>query len=185
MGTMKWIGIVVVGTIVFTLAGCRSLPSKPIPGSTQVATAGASTTGAAGMSTSSGRGLSAEMPPPVAGLKSSYENRAVYFAFNKSIIKPKYFSLLKNQANYLLAHTNTKVLLEGYTDDRGTWGYNIGLGSRRAAAVENFLLLQGVTPGQVKTISYGEAYPADPANNPSAWTKNRRVIINYTVGKPS
>ncbi len=185
MGTMKWIGIVVVGSITFALAGCQSPPSKPIPGSTQVTTTGASTTSAASMSTGSGRSLSAEIPPPVAGPKSSYKNRTVYFAFNKSIIKPEYFPLLKNQANYLLAHANARVLLEGYTDDRGTWAYNIGLGSRRAAAVENFLLLQGVTPGQIKTISYGEAYPADPANNPLAWAKNRRVVINYSAGKSS
>ena len=80
-------------------------------------------------------------------------------------------------------HRYIRVLLAGYTDDRGTWEYNIGLGSRRAAAVRQFLLLQGADASQIRTISYGEAYPADPQNNEAAWAKNRRVVIKFQAGR--
>jgi len=98
------------------------------------------------------------------------------------VVQSQYFPLLKKQAEYLTTHQNAQVLLAGYTDDRGTWEYNISLGSRRAAAVQQFLLLQGVSEDQIQTISYGEAYPADPQDNEAAWAKNRRVVIKFKSG---
>jgi peptidoglycan-associated lipoprotein len=116
---------------------------------------------------------------PQAGPQSVYQNRVVYFDTNRSVVKSQFFSLLKTQAEYLSAHPNQKVMLEGYCDERGTREYNIGLGSRRAAAVRKFLMLQGVNADQLETVSYGEAFPADPGHNAAAWAKNRRVVINF------
>lgn len=185
MDRFKIIGVALACASAIVLAGCQSMPHKSSTPSAQTPSASASTAAAAGMSGTSGQALAATTPRPVSGPKSSYKNRVVYFAFNKSIIQSKYFPLLRHQANYLMQHPKTTVLLQGYTDDRGTWEYNIGLGSRRAASVERFLLLQGVDQGQIKTISYGEAYPADPHNNPAAWAKNRRVVIKYLKGAAS
>jgi len=165
------------------LAGCQTAP-KTGPGAaasgTRNAAASASTAGAETTGMGSGQSLSGSgSQKPQAGPESSYENRTVYFDFDKSVVKSDYFPMLKKQAQYLSDHSDARVLLEGYTDDRGTWEYNIGLGARRAAAVRQFLLLQGVNAGQLKTISYGEAYPANSADNPKAWAKNRRVVIKY------
>ncbi len=166
------------------LAGCQTAPrgaaGAPTAG-TQGAASSASTAGAqaGGVGTGQSLGQESSQQAPQAGPDSAYKSRTVYFDFDKSVVKPAYFTLLKNQAGYLTNHPNTQVILEGYTDDRGTWEYNIGLGARRAASVRQYLLLQGVNEKQIKTISYGEAYPADPANNPQAWAKNRRVVIKY------
>ena len=180
---MKHLCAAVAMAGVMALAGCQTAPTGATGGpaaGTQNAAASASTAGAETTGLNAGQNLSgnAGQKPP-AGPQSSYENRTVYFDFDKSVVKSKYFPLLKNQAQYLSDHSDARVLLEGYTDDRGTWEYNIGLGARRAAAVRQFLLLQGVDKNQLKTISYGEAYPADPADNPQAWAKNRRVVIKY------
>ncbi len=167
------------------LAGCQSFPTQAPAAGSQAAPSSASTTGAMASGTSSGQALPAGggmEQTPSAGPGSSPESRTVYFDFNKSVVKPQYFPLLKKQAEYLSTHPGAQVLLAGYTDDRGTWEYNIGLGGRRAAAVRQFLLLQGVNKGQIKTISYGEAYPADPEDNEAAWAKNRRVVINFQSG---
>lgn len=170
---------------ILALAGCQSAPrggpAAPASG-TQGAAAAASTAGAQAGGVGAGQAMgqgAAGQAPPQAGPDSAYEQRTVYFDFDKSVVKPAYFDLLKHQADYLMSHSDANVILEGYTDDRGTWEYNIGLGSRRAAAVRQYLMLQGVNAGQIKTISYGEAYPADPADNPDAWAKNRRVVIKY------
>lgn len=169
------------------LAGCKSFPAQA-PGagtSSQAAPASASTTGAMAGSTASGQAFGTNgmgQQAPSAGPGSTPESRTVYFEFNKSVVQSQYFPLLKKQAEYLTTHPDAKVLLAGYTDDRGTWEYNIGLGSRRAAAVRQFLLLQGVDKSQIKTISYGEAYPADPEDNEAAWAKNRRVVIKFQSG---
>jgi len=183
---MKRIMLLVAVAGGLALAGCQSFPTQKAPGTgAQGASASASTTGAASAGTASGASLAAASgtsTAPAAGPGSSPDSRTVYFAFNKSVVQSRYFSLLKAQAAYLGAHPNAKVLLAGYTDDRGTWEYNIGLGSRRAAAVSQFLMLQGVDEDQIKTISYGEAYPADPQDNEAAWAKNRRVVITFESG---
>lgn len=158
---------------IIALAGCASHP-KPTAPAAPATGAAASTTGAQGMGTGAGTALGSQ-----AGPQSSYQNRVVYFAFNRSVVKSQYFPLLKKQAEYLSDHPDQHIILEGYCDERGTREYNIGLGSRRAAAVRNFLTLQGVNGDQIKTTSYGEAFPADPAHNEAAWAKNRRVVINF------
>lgn len=182
---MRRITILVAVAGALALAGCQSFPTKSPGAGTRNAAASASTAGAMSGGEGSGSTLGAASgtsAAPAAGPQSTVESRTVYFEFNKSVVQSQYFPLLKAQAAYLSAHPDVKVLLAGYTDDRGTWEYNIGLGARRAAAVRQFLLLQGVDEDQVKTISYGEAYPADPQDNEAAWAKNRRVVIKFQSG---
>ncbi|MDN5863622.1 MAG: peptidoglycan-associated lipoprotein Pal [Gammaproteobacteria bacterium] len=157
------------------LAGCASQPEQTAPAPSTQGTA-TSTTGTEGAGT---QPVTPMMGQANAGPESSYENRVIYFDFNRSVVQPEFFPLLRRQADYLNAHAGAVILLEGYADERGTREYNIGLGARRAASVRKFLLLQGVGDDQIKTISYGEAYPADPGHNEAAWAKNRRVVINF------
>jgi len=72
------------------------------------------------------------------------------------------------------------VRLEGHADERGSREYNIGLGERRAQAVRRLLLLQGVSAGQISTVSFGEERPAADGSSESAYAQNRRVEIIYT-----
>lgn len=180
---MKRVIMLTIVASALALAGCKSFPTQAPGAGSQAAAASASTTGAMASGTSSGQALGTNgAPAPSAGPGSTPESRTVYFEFNKSVVQSQYFQILKTQAEYLSTHSNAQILLAGYTDDRGTWEYNIGLGSRRAAAVRQFLLLQGVGKSQIKTISYGEAYPADSQDNEAAWAKNRRVVINFQSG---
>ena len=64
--------------------------------------------------------------------------KIVYFDFDKSNIKPEFLDLLTAHAKYLIANPNQKIRIEGYTDERGTWEYNIALGDRRAQSVDVF-----------------------------------------------
>jgi peptidoglycan-associated lipoprotein len=107
----------------------------------------------------------------------SLSNNIVYFDFDKSEIKSEYAGVVTAFAKYLSAHPSTKVRLEGHTDERGTREYNVGLGERRANAVQAALTAQGVAAGQISVISYGEERPADPGHTETAWAKNRRVQI--------
>lgn len=111
--------------------------------------------------------------------ESPLHQRVVYFDFDKSDIKDEYKSLLKAHAQYLADHPDIHVTLEGNTDERGTREYNMALGERRAKAVYQYLTLSGVSPSQLKTISYGEERPAALGHDESAWSKNRRVELDY------
>jgi len=110
---------------------------------------------------------------------SPLHQRVVYFDFDKSNIKDQFEPLLKAHAAYLADHPDVHVTLEGNTDERGTREYNMALGERRAKSVYQYLTLLGVAPSQLKTISYGEERPAALGHDESAWSKNRRVELDY------
>jgi len=78
------------------------------------------------------------------------------------------------------ANTLLTVRLEGHADERGSREYNIGLGERRAQAVRRMLLLNGVAPAQITTVSFGEERPNSYGSDESSYTQNRRVelVIN-------
>jgi peptidoglycan-associated lipoprotein len=105
--------------------------------------------------------------------------KTVYFDFDKSNIKPEFLDLLTAHAKYLIAHPEARVRIEGYTDERGTWEYNIALGDRRAQSLRRFLLFQGVNPDQLSTVSYGEAHAVCSEHNEGCWHLNRRAVLVY------
>ncbi|HTR00470.1 MAG TPA: peptidoglycan-associated lipoprotein Pal, partial [Candidatus Acidoferrum sp.] len=98
-----------------------------------------------------------------------------YFDFDKSDLHQEDRDALVYHAAELKAHPNQHIRLEGHADERGTREYNLALGERRAKSVLNFLQVNGVSPGQMETISYGEERPADPGKTEAAYAKNRRV----------
>ena len=92
-------------------------------------------------------------------------------------------SALMLQANYLVANPKATVRLEGNTDERGSREYNIGLGWRRDQSVARLLEQQGVSPDQIKMVSYGKERPVAFGHNEAAWKLNRTVNLVYEVIK--
>ncbi|MCX8038767.1 MAG: peptidoglycan-associated lipoprotein Pal [Candidatus Sumerlaeia bacterium] len=101
--------------------------------------------------------------------------QTVYFDFDRFDIKPEARRILDQNAEFLLANPDIKVLIEGHCDERGSTEYNLHLGQRRADAVREYLVAKGVSPDRLQTISYGEERPVDPGHNEAAWAKNRRA----------
>ena len=104
----------------------------------------------------------------------------VFFAFNESTLSPEARATLDRQAAWLKKYSNIKVTVEGHCDERGTREYNLALGERRATAVKNYLVADGVSAGRVKTISYGKERPAVLGSNEAAWAQNRRGVTVVT-----
>ena len=99
-----------------------------------------------------------------------------YFDFDKALLKPESRAALLEHAAALSSNPRS-VRLEGHADERGTREYNMALGERRANAVKEFLVLQGVSGGLIEVISYGEERAASFGSNDSAWGLNRRVEL--------
>ena|SRR3990167_7657930 len=106
-------------------------------------------------------------------------NQTYYFAFNKSDFRPQDMKALLIQANYIAAHADARVRLEGNTDNRGSREYNIGLGWHRDQTVARVLEQQGVRASQIQMVSYGKENPAAQGDNEHAWALNRRVDFIY------
>ncbi|MFI5401198.1 MAG: peptidoglycan-associated lipoprotein Pal [SAR324 cluster bacterium] len=113
-------------------------------------------------------------PVPVVTKATSY--RIVYFDFDKSNIKPEFMAAIKENAGRLIG-SKANITIEGHCDERGSSEYNLALGQRRAEAVRQTLMAEGVPAGQMKTVSYGEERPVDLGHNEEAWVKNRRAVL--------
>lgn len=103
-----------------------------------------------------------------------FKANTVYFAFDSSAIQDNQRSNIAAVADHLKANPTHAVRVEGHADERGTDGYNLALGERRALAIREQLISSGVAANRVVTMSYGEDRPADPGHSEASWSKNRR-----------
>jgi peptidoglycan-associated lipoprotein len=74
------------------------------------------------------------------------------------------------------------AIIEGHADEQGTREYNLALGARRAAAVQNFLISQGVPAGRLRTISYGKERPIEVCSTEACYSQNRRAVTVLSAG---
>ncbi|MBW1779708.1 MAG: peptidoglycan-associated lipoprotein Pal [Deltaproteobacteria bacterium] len=119
-----------------------------------------------------------KLPPELSKAVAEFENENIYFDFDKSNLKPEAQKILKKKAAFLRYNPSFSVLIAGNCDNRGTEEYNLALGERRASSAKEYLMALGISGDRIKTISYGELRPADPANNEVAWALNRRDTFN-------
>jgi peptidoglycan-associated lipoprotein len=77
----------------------------------------------------------------------------------------------------VLLSNDDSVRLEGHTDERGTREYNLALGERRANAVRDYMVANGVPSYRVESISYGEENPVAFGSSEANWSQNRRVEL--------
>lgn len=103
------------------------------------------------------------------------EKQSVYFDFDKSVVRPEYHDVVRNQAEFIKAHKNDIVTVEGNCDERGSSEYNLALGSRRAKAVAKSLEIDGVPAAQIKVLSFGEEKPRLLCHEEKCWKENRRA----------
>lgn len=184
---MKRIVYALAGLTCVALASCATQhpappPSKPHHASSQTLPSSATTLPPAQVLTPREQreaALKAWMArhPGLAG-------RSIYFKFNRARVHERYEKLLKAQAEYLFAHANAVVRLEGNCDERGTVGYNLALGQKRAHAVAELLEALGTNPKQIEIVSYGKQRPVARENTHADWAVNRRVDIVYVKRTP-
>ena len=103
----------------------------------------------------------------------------IHFATAKAKIKKRSHSLLRAAAEVINQHKQiTRLRIEGHTDNRGGDGYNLDLSKRRAAAVVEFLVGEGVARTRLISEGYGETRPVDTNATSSGRQNNRRVEFN-------
>ena len=98
----------------------------------------------------------------------------VFFELDKSEIKDEGRAELQKDADWMKKWTTTQVTVEGHCDSRGSAEYNLGLGSRRATAVKDYLVNLGVPAGRLTIVSKGKEQPFCTDENDGCWSQNRR-----------
>jgi len=104
----------------------------------------------------------------------STEVQDVYFDLDSADIRADARTALSKTADFLKAHPDVKVVIEGHCDERGSTEYNLALGDRRASAAKNFLVTLGIPADQMTTVSYGKERPFCTDHDESCWQQNRR-----------
>ena len=74
-------------------------------------------------------------------------------------------------------------MLSGHTDMEGSASYNFSLSNRRMAAVQNYLLNQGIAATRIKMIAYGETMPTEANDTQRGKAQNRRVELILLGGE--
>jgi len=72
--------------------------------------------------------------------------------------------------------SNVIATIEGHCDERGSRNYNLALGLRRAGAVKQFLIAQGIDQRRLTVVTYGKDRPEVKGHNKNAWKLNHRVV---------
>jgi peptidoglycan-associated lipoprotein len=106
----------------------------------------------------------------------------VLFLVDQSTISDAGRSILMGQAQWLNANAGYAVIIEGHADEQGTREYNLSLGAKRAAAVQNFLISQGVAAARLRTITYGKERPLEVCSDEACYSKNRRAVTVLQLG---
>ena len=106
----------------------------------------------------------------------------VLFAVDQSTLSPEARGILQAQANWLAQNPDYAIIIEGHADEQGTREYNLALGARRAAAVQDYLISQGIAPSRMKTISYGKERPLEVCSEEACYAKNRRAVTVLSAG---
>lgn len=99
-----------------------------------------------------------------------------YFDFDSYTLKPEAVQALDAHIAYLSGNDQS-VRLEGHTDERGTREYNMALGERRANAVRDYMVVNGIASYRIETVSYGEERPVAYGSGEGNWSQNRRVEL--------
>jgi peptidoglycan-associated lipoprotein len=103
------------------------------------------------------------------------------FDYDQSTIRSDASVALRDDVNVireiLADYPSQKLIIEGHADERGSAEYNLGLGDRRAHAVQEFLSSMGIPGPQLAVVSYGKERPVCTQATESCWQQNRRAHV--------
>jgi len=167
------------------LAACTSTPTQEQEGA-KVEDRTASTPPPAepsrpapGAMTSKPVGPGAVAMDPLKDPGNILSKRSIYFDYDSNAVKDEFRPVVSAHGKYLGQNRNTRVRIEGNTDERGSREYNVALGQRRSESVKRMLMLLGGREDQIEAVSLGEEKPRATGSNEEAWAQNRRSDMLY------
>jgi len=118
------------------------------------------------------------VPPLAADVQQEFGQavKDIHFDFDKSDLRPEDRAILAADAEWLKAHPDVMITLEGDTDERGDIIYNLVLSGERAMTAKDALVEMGVAPERIAfATGWGKLYPVCTQSDESCWSQNRRT----------
>jgi outer membrane protein OmpA-like peptidoglycan-associated protein len=109
----------------------------------------------------------------------------VHFAYDKSALTDDSRAALDGKVQVFRANPAMRIRIVGHTDSRGTDAYNRALGTRRAEAVRDYLVAQGVASSRIEIETRGETQPIAAGGSEGAMAQNRRDAFRILVAPDS
>ncbi len=103
--------------------------------------------------------------------------RGVYFDTNSANIKSVSIPVLDKNVNLLKQYPELRIAIEAHTDSMGSDDYNLKLSRKRAEAIYNYFISQGISANRMKAIGCGETRPIADNSTAEGRALNRRVEI--------
>ena len=110
------------------------------------------------------------------GIKITFAS-GILFATNSASLTPEATGNMTQMSETLQKYVDTKVVIEGHTDNSGTDAINQPLSQRRAQAVANSLTASGVDGSRITATGYGSTQPVADNTSVDGKAKNRRVEV--------
>jgi peptidoglycan-associated lipoprotein len=107
---------------------------------------------------------------------SSNGFNSLYFDFDVYSISKNMQSVLNHDVK-IAKQTSAKIRIEGNCDEFGTDEYNYALGLKRAKAVKDAMVFEGINPNRIIIFSYGESNPVCNNMSDKCYQRNRRVDL--------
>lgn len=101
----------------------------------------------------------------------------VLFDTGSAALKPGAYQEINRVAQVLTQYPETRIMVAGHTDSDGSEAFNQDLSVRRAEAVRNALVAQGVSAARINTMGFGETQPVADNNSAAGKQLNRRVVV--------
>jgi len=102
--------------------------------------------------------------------------KSVYFAFGDYAISPNMEPSMHTNIQ-VATSAGAKIKIEGNCDEFGTDEYNYALGLKRAKAVKDSLVAQGIAASKMIMVSFGESSPVCQTPSDTCYDRNRRVDL--------
>ena len=124
--------------------------------------------------------LPAPTPAP-APVTETVVLKGVNFCFDCTTLSPEAEAILDGNAMALIKkRPDATFEIAGHTDAKGSDAYNLRLSQRRAEAVRDYLVQQGVEPSRMTAVGYGESQPVADNATEAGRAQNRRVELRIT-----
>ncbi len=108
-------------------------------------------------------------------ISETFELPNILFETNSDQLLSVSYPSLRKLGNYLLFNRSYNLSIIGHTDDQGSHSFNQTLSERRAKAVHDYLLQQGLKINRLSFAGKGESEPIDTNKTEVGRAKNRRV----------